>query len=960
MNGATGGGASSFESLFEQSRKLTNHTEGLQGFPQLERGLEQIDAESKRLYKKTTRIAESSGSGIAVAPASLDARTIYMFANRGYDPEKVRETLDSINLTQSMEPLNGVRDTDIEGFLKNEYQNIVTGAILETKRETGKAYEQCFDNMLFRDWEKTRNKVFQELGQHHHTPYVAPDQIAGFRGSQSSSRATSVHAPESRPSASSWATKGGDSKGLAQHPRMAAYSKVVRETNDKRRTNQSFDSLVAFWEAAAKVATNEQSQRTVVRYWSLLFRMLGGDPQRIRDPSRQPPKARQFAQAYASTSGSAAEEFRQKMTYGARAWLEQEYRTWLSGFVRNRHAALGGTPTVHDEVRSALQIRLNQNGRWLQSLQISDNQPFWAHVYTLVRCGLLEEANDFIEDHGAFLHSSSPDFPVYFRAWMQDASHRLPSDLRTRLMKEWNSKIRDRNTGTDVDPFKMALFKIIGRCDMAVRSIKDKHVMGSAEDYVWLQLMLTQEHVSDSDAAQEVYTLRDVAVQLQRFGPNHFNNPTVWIQVLLLSGEFELAVSELFKQDMFSVDAIHFAIAMVNYGVLRVPDSPTESSDGKLLTTVEHITRPSGAVYQKRNFNFAQLIKTCGLQTAKEDPLGALQYVLFLGVLGEPLSAQDATRAMSRAGSSISEAGGRRYTNFAHKLVREIVLASGEFEALVGDVRANGTRVPGEVERYQNLIHIYSTADFKQSITIQAAEKAEQEGHFQDAIRLHNLAGEHGRVIELLNRQLSDRLLEQRYRDQPANAIQSSSFRTSSSSSQGHRADVFPREEAAGSDPAELAQQVLTFYTANPQMLAHVNVEARQTCEILLALTRFQVACSRGQQHEALNILLGTGIVPVHFTMDEVQQKANDFRLLDDAVTKVMPDVLSSASTVVFELNQALVKQRVNPLEQGNRQRELEHLRNLAKAFTLFAGSLQYRIPGDTLTIMNRMLVLMG
>ncbi|KAI8921291.1 Nup93/Nic96-domain-containing protein [Powellomyces hirtus] len=934
------GQPANFSLLLEQSRQLTNHIVQ-PDVPQLERGLDQIDAESKRLFKRTTRVAESGNASVGTGgPTNMDARTIYMFANRGYEPEKVRETLDQIDLAQSLEPLNGVRDTDIEGFLRNEYENIVTGAILKTKRETAKRYQASFDRLLYQDWERCRKKLFQELGQHH-TPWSGPDQIQGLKMSQARS------APSGSQARSAVLT--GEGKGsTATHPRLAAYARVVREINDKRRTGQELESLIALWEAAASVTVNEPSQRMVLKYWSLLFRMLGGDPKRIRDPSRQPLRARQYAKLYADNSGKPdAAEFRQQMAYGARAWLEDEYYSWLSGYVRNQRAILGGTPTVHSEVRSALELRLSRNGRWMNSLQIVDGQPFWAHVFTLMRCGLLKQATEYIEQHSTFLQSSSPDFAVYFRAWMQDPSRRLPTDLRNRLIKEWNSKIRDRNTGNEVDPFKVALYKIIGRCDMTNKGLKDRSVITSTEDYVWLQLMLTQEHVLETDATQEQYTLRDVALQLQRYGAAHFNNPMVWIQVLMLSGEFELAVSELLKQEAFSVDAIHFAMAMVNYGVLRVPDSPYDVHEAKLLINGDQITRPSG-VYQLRTFNFAQLISACVLQMAKEDPSGALQYVLFLGLLGAPLSQQDATRAVSRGTDTISQSGGRRYTNFSHMLIREIIVRSGEFEALVGEVRPNGTRVPGEVERYQTLVHIYSTEDFKQFITIQAAEKAEHQGHFQDAIRLHNLAGEHGRVIELLNRQLSDRLLEQRYREQPRSMTQKA-FAT-------HRTDVFPRED----EPVELAQQVLSFYQNHPQMLAKIDVESKQTCEVLLSLTRFMMACARGATQDALPHLLGTGIVPTRMDMAEIQQKANDFKLLSDSVTKVMPDILVTASTMVFEMYQTLTKQRVNAMEASTRDRQLLGLKDLAKALTLFAGSLQYRIPGDTLTVMNRMLVLMG
>ncbi|TPX71225.1 hypothetical protein SpCBS45565_g01238 [Spizellomyces sp. 'palustris'] len=937
------GGATDLRQLLERSRQLTVHINP-SDVPQLERGLDQIKAESKRLYKRTTRVAEPGTTSAGPSgPAGMDPRTAILLANKGFDPDKVRQNLDQIDLAQSFEPLHAVRDTDIEGYLNNEYENIVTVAIHETKRETDKAFDNAFEKLLYRDWERARKKVFQELGAHS-APWGTPDhsgaQVGGFRVDQSiGPRRAGVPGLGAGPGAGT--DTSGTESGMGMHPRLGAYFKVVREINQRRLAGQNVDVIIAFFEAAQTLATNDTSQRMLARCWTLLYRMLGGDLDFARDPNRPLLEPRQFAGIVANPA--TAVEFRQKIAKGARAWLEDNYRSWVSDFVRRQHAAVGGNPTVHSEVKAMLEMRFCRNTGWMRGLRLVHGHPFWAHVFTLVRCGLIQEASQHIDQHADFLKTAAPYFAAYFKAWAQDPSGRLARELRNRLLQEWNAHLRDHDNDPDVDPFQLALYKIIGRCDVSIKTIRNSNVIGSAEDYMWLQFMLAKEQVLETDALQERYTLRDVSLKVRHFGLDHFKNPVIWFQMLLLCGDFELAISELLKQEAFSVDALHFAIAMVYYGVLRVPKNPNELQDGNMLIVAEQVSLPSKTAYTVYNFNVAQLIGAFVGDLGRSDPIAALQYVFFLGLLGEPLTHQDMQLAWGQRAQSASSQGGPQYTTFAHRLIRDVALASKDFEKLLGEAGPTGNHVPGEAERYRSLLHIRDAEEFKLYITIPSAEQAERAGRFQDALRLYYLAGEHGRVIELLSRQLSDRLIAHRYRDD-VDSI-------SRDDHSGQITDVFVRV----GDPVELAQQLLDFYKSNPQMLGRITIEARQTCELLTRLMRFMQLCDRTAYDAALPLLLQTGLVPTN--VNEVHAKANAFRLVSDLVSKTMSDVLIAACTAISHIHQTLTMQRVTAGQAPGRDRHLAELKELAAALTMYAGQLQYRIPSETLSIMNKLFV---
>ncbi|KAJ3366107.1 hypothetical protein HDU91_001981 [Kappamyces sp. JEL0680] len=72
----------------------------------------------------------ASGGGFLSAP---DSRTAFLLASRGIDSDRVMQNLVDINLGLSFEPLQGIADTDIEAYLRNEHETLVSLAIEDTK-----------------------------------------------------------------------------------------------------------------------------------------------------------------------------------------------------------------------------------------------------------------------------------------------------------------------------------------------------------------------------------------------------------------------------------------------------------------------------------------------------------------------------------------------------------------------------------------------------------------------------------------------------------------------------------------------------------------------------------------------------------------------------------------------------------------------------------------------------------
>ena len=87
------------------------------------------------------------------------------------------------------------------------------------------------------------------------------------------------------------------------------------------------------------------------------------------------------------------------------------------------------------------------------------------------------------------------------------------------------------------DPFKLALYKLMGKLEPSRRSVPQ--VTTTTEDWLWFQLAMVDE---DEDGG-----LRALAEVLLGYGERHFDGPPnqpgsrrgVWAGVLLMCGQFE-------------------------------------------------------------------------------------------------------------------------------------------------------------------------------------------------------------------------------------------------------------------------------------------------------------------------------------------------------------------------------------------------------------------------------------
>lgn len=130
------------------------------------------------------------------------------------------------------------------------------------------------------------------------------------------------------------------------------------------------------------------------------------------------------------------------------------------------------------------------------------------------------------------LEHREPSFVTYFKTWVESPDGRLPKAHRDHLQSIYNTHMLNSATA---DPFKLALFRLMGKLDPSRRSIP--LVTATAEDWLWFQLAMVDEDESGG--------LRALAEVLMSYGERHFEGPPnqrregMWANVLLMCGQFE-------------------------------------------------------------------------------------------------------------------------------------------------------------------------------------------------------------------------------------------------------------------------------------------------------------------------------------------------------------------------------------------------------------------------------------
>ena len=323
----------------------------------------------------------------------------------------------------------------------------------------------------------------------------------------------------------------------------------------------------------------------------------------------------------------------------------------------------------------------------------------------------------------------------------------MSSALENKLKLEYKSRIKRGN-----DVYKRAVYCFLCRLSGDDDSLQE--VLDNVDNFLWFKLnsvTFTAQPVGQLKdlsanasinaslvANSEDLTFQEFQAKLSiDFGEKYFTqnrNPFTYLQVLLLTAQFEMAIEFLLKYDTMIVHGVHMAIALFERNFLNLNRTLSSS---QLITSGD-----SNESRCLRRINFACLIKMYTRKFECTDLREALEYYYFLRNV----------RTNQTVGTSTST-NIKQPINYFSQYVIELALETREFEVLFGRLEKNAVRRQGLIDKFIG-------EEEAASIIELVAHEMDNKGLVEEAIQLYDLSKQHQLVLELCNKLISQVVTE--------------------------------------------------------------------------------------------------------------------------------------------------------------------------------------------------------
>jgi len=892
------------EDLVINSERLALEAASLAGvdlsMPRIKRNLSQIIETGNQLYNRTV--------GASANREASEVRASILFASRGYDYQKVSRNLDSLisraskhygSLSnQATQPI--LRETDIQGFLKNERENAIMQVNEEIKAASREQVDKQYWHAVMQDWEREKLELLNSIcgaGLETNELDLTADMslpAANYTTNRHDLSAytnfnqTSIMSQSNMTSSAPFAERSIHNMVDARAPKSTmdfteiVYSKCVMSYVDQVVASGARQDLVKDF---IRSVLNEVTETSIGDLWDTVGSIISScDPVAA---GADPIVMRQSL------------PFQIKFVISAQKLLERKYREYAEVTVH------GGLNKVdHTDPKACYTMIKNFLGlkspTWLSNITslnnssldiggstddgIIEGHPVWNLIWHCLRAGLVEAAVEVaLRSRDPFV---SDEFVQILRVYNENEDKRLPSKYENQLRLVYKRSVQKSN-----DIYKKAVFNVLASCDLTFVEAADR-----VEDYLWLRLCQVRfEHssagysdlipiqqstpVKTSTPQALVASNKLTLPQLQtlmseELGEAHFNaqeNPLSFFKILFLTGQFEQAVEFLLRFQRFKSHAVHIAVALNETCLLVKPDS---YSSQPILSKAAPANSISGAI---KSLNFANILIRYTKKFAHQNTTEALYYYYLLRNCTTP-----------------------KKENLFVMHVGELVRETKDFDNLLGYINDFG-RIRGVIDRFHLDVD---------EIVSKVAEDCENSGQYEDAVKLYDSTSKYGKVLEILTKLLSE---------------------------------VLPRRRVEKSEREKLEDLALKI--ANRYCEPQVNAprEIAGTFYLLLDLMTFFNYYHANQYSEALDTIQKLKLLP--FNQSEVEVKSRKFNEYPEEIRRNISDILLAT---------------MNMLYTTYKEQPSIEIRQKAKALITFSGMIQYRMPSDAIARLIELEVLIN
>lgn len=713
------------------------------------------------------------------------------------------------------------------------------------------------------------------------------------------------------------------------------FAHEVTQLNMARLQDFVWPVLHHFSDVEAQSGTD--TAKPLVDAYKALIEITGEDvsAQRPSDPGAV--RERQYMSDYLDELPNSKKSIaiKKRILAGSKRFMEKSFWQHVENTVARNpaEAAEGGIPSKQNTIRAYIRVRIARKDLDVETHKMGMNGEngdyYWAMVYYMIRCGLFDDAAQYVSDNAKLFRIFDRNFPAYVTSYANSEDRRLTADLQTTITGSYLNRKSDQ-----ADPYCIACFKILGRCELAKKNLDE--INQGVEDWIWVQFALAREVNRTEEAAGETYGLDEVKALIQEVGARHFGQGGdapggygIYFFMQILCGAFEPAVNYLYNHNYTS--AVHFAIGLDYYGLLRVSNMAVSGMEIRKFDTARFTSEYSQSVVsfttkEQPQLNFARMVGVYTSEFRQGRTETAADYLILLCLSAD-----------------LPGEAGKAQASICHEALRELVLETREFAQLLGDVRLDGQRVKGAIEQRLKLIKLADQEELLRVITIQAASIADDSGRTTDAVLLYHLADDYDSVVSIINRALSEavavdlgqaplRLEPLKPRaDEPTNPSQPQPPQPNTLSL------------TAIENPEQLAKTMVEFYDSNASYYSKIKPQNRQACLVLLRISEAKRLVEASRWPEAIDVIAGLNLLPLHARGNTtlIRSAAQNFNTLPPTIARNVGNLLIWTIHCCSQQRAILLG---GAFEDNSRRQMAEDLRGMAQDCMVFAGLVKYKL----------------
>ncbi|KAH6885915.1 Nup93/Nic96-domain-containing protein [Thelonectria olida] len=935
-----------FDSLFAKSQKAEGKS-NMEDLPSLELGLGDLRHRLRKLQSKPNE-------------KPLDGKAHYLLAASGVDPGIAAKDLGMLDVQGGRVERTphgfSPNEVDVETYLSNLQTKTTLSMIQDGLERSVRDFDNFLEDNVTMEWEAQRKRIYQHFGIKPREEATTPggrESQAGFgRSRRSKAQSSAPRAGRSsvlgkstlqrsvignasrigahqsdfsdvdRPSESSSMLDGRNSSDdRVLRERQGRLSEKVRALNFARLQKQPYGILSEL--AAAEKKSHEPHAPHVVEAYLAVTEIVGEDPTAETTLNNATAKEREFSQMYLDENSNSPQsvEMRRRILTGANRFLEKQFLREVESLIAKHphEAKLGGLPDIVSKIKAYIRLRSARKDLVPDNTELQQvgGEYVWAIVFYLLRSGHVSEAAKYVNDNSNQFRGIDRTFATYLNNYAASEDRRITNrKLLDRCTNEYIQRSRNAPENS-IDPFRMACYKVIGRIELSNRNLEGLNT--DINDWIWLQFNLAREGDRTIEMAGESYGLAELQSSIREIGLKHFPKANsedsngsfgMYFYLQILSGMFEDAIAYLYP---FSyVDAVHFGIALAYYGLLRPSDALSPSNDLRSYSTKN-----------QPQINFGRMIGYYTRDFRAADVVSAVDYLTLI-CLNQDLEGE----------------AGQRHGSLCHEALRELVLETREFSKLIGDIRPDGRRIQGIIEERGPLIGLDAEDDFVNTVTLQAASFADENGRTTDSVLLYHLAGEYDSVVAIVSRALSEAISLEIGED-PMRLMPVKPRAGEQEAEPGSSLSL-----AAIDDPVELAKTMMSMYERDAMFFRRIQDQNRVACRVLLEMSNIKGLVEAGQWAQCLDRIRSLGILPLDSRGDasSIRTYASKFSGLSQPVSINVPNLLMWTIICCVRQKEQLTNGQFSGNE-GTRRMMVGQLKQMTLDLTTYTSQLRYRFP---------------